>query len=71
MDGWGGARMMTGSESSTRELEGGERGDDDERRGARNESTRRDDATRRRDARGDVRFDSIRSIAKAATRLID
>jgi len=45
--------------------------DDDERRGARKESTRGDETTRRRDARGDVRFDSIRSIAKAATRLID
>ncbi len=33
--------MMTASESSTRDakLEGGERGDDDERRGARTEST--------------------------------
>ena len=69
VDGEAGARGV--SRRRVRDLEGGARGDDDERRGARNESTRRDEETRRGDARGDGRFDSIGTIAQAATRLID
>ena len=51
--------MMTASESSTRDakLEGGERGDDDERRGARTERTGRRDGTGRRSR--SIRFDRL------------
>ena len=44
VDGEAGARGV--SRRRVRDLEGGARGDDDERRGARNESTRRDEETR-------------------------
>ena len=57
VDGEAGARGV--SRRRVRDLEGGARGDDDERRGARNESTRRDEETRRGDAttRRSIRFD--------------
>jgi hypothetical protein len=77
MDGWGGARIMTAV--SRRRANSREESVEMTTRGEVRRTSRRDDAMGRRDAtrwddatrRDGIAFDSIRSIAKAAKRLID